>query len=69
MRGYSLYTASFAGASGSAHFFNWQLGATARVILGDRFALSFTPIGFDWVANGDGMIWAYDLAFGFGATF
>jgi hypothetical protein len=68
--GYSLYTLTLTGiGSGTTHFFNWQLGAAARVVLGDRWSLSFTPIGFDWVANGDGMIWSYDLGFGFGATF
>lgn len=68
--GYSLWHVSFGGfGSATAHFFNWQLGAKARIVLGDRWELSFTPVGFDWAANDDGMLWTYDISFGFGATF
>ena len=68
--GYALWHISLGGfGSATAHFFNWQVGAKARIVLGDRWELSFTPLGFDWSANDDGMIWTYDISFGFGATF
>jgi hypothetical protein len=67
--GYALWSVSFGNASASAHLVNWGAGVGAKIVLVDRLMIQFSPLGFDFHANDDGMVWWYDLAFGLGVTF
>jgi hypothetical protein len=65
--GYALIS-----GGGTAHAFNWQLGAEGRIILGDRGLLFFRPLAFDFFAGdaiGGSFAMRYDLMFGGGVTF
>jgi hypothetical protein len=59
----------FFGGGAEAHTFNWEFGAEGRVILGDRFLLSFRPVGIDFFAGDGGLLVNYNLMFGGGVTF
>ncbi|MEZ4445771.1 MAG: hypothetical protein R3B72_42235 [Polyangiaceae bacterium] len=68
--GYALYTAAIgSGGSGSLHFFNWQVGVGGKFVINDLVTVGFNPVGFDFSANDQGMIMAYDLSFRVGVTF
>lgn len=63
--GYGLLT----GGGRAEHTANIGLGLAGRIVLGDRAMISFSPLHFDMLANGNGFVMAYDLSFGAGVTF
>jgi hypothetical protein len=51
------------------HFFNLQIGAMARLVLGDRGLVYFQPVTFDTLFNGDGVGLFYHFELGGGVIF
>lgn len=62
------YGTPFFGGSATAHFFNLQFGARAKVILNDRLVLYFQPFSMNMYI-GDTFAVRFDLQVGVGVTF